>query len=202
MSEPSDEFAGWLIAARAGSSEALGRALEACRRYLLLVAEQDLDPDLRAKGGASDLVQQTFLEAQQGIRPVRRRRPRTRCWRGCGSCLRTTWRTSPASTATAKRGVDREVSLAGATAVARADPGVRPTRRRPAATPMARERDDALGPHSPGCRRTTGDADTALRGRTAGSRRSPGGWAAHREAVRKLWGRAVERLQAEMEAPP
>jgi RNA polymerase sigma-70 factor (ECF subfamily) len=39
--------------------------LEACRDYLLLVANQELDPVLRAKGGASDLVQQTFLEAQQ-----------------------------------------------------------------------------------------------------------------------------------------
>src|SRR5262249_15770857 len=36
---------------------------EACRHYLLLIAQQELAPDLRAKGGASDLVQQTFLEA-------------------------------------------------------------------------------------------------------------------------------------------
>src|SRR5262245_50318676 len=55
--------AGWLPAARAGSQEALGLALEACRNYLLLIAERELDPDLRAKGGASDLVQETFLEA-------------------------------------------------------------------------------------------------------------------------------------------
>ncbi len=51
--------------ARAGSAEALGGALEACRRYLLLVAEKELGSDLRAKGGASDLVQETFLEAQR-----------------------------------------------------------------------------------------------------------------------------------------
>jgi RNA polymerase sigma-70 factor (ECF subfamily) len=51
--------------ARAGSPEALGRALEACRRYLLLVAEKELGSDLRAKAGASDLVQETFLEAQR-----------------------------------------------------------------------------------------------------------------------------------------
>jgi RNA polymerase sigma-70 factor (ECF subfamily) len=56
-----------LAAARAGSREALGEALEACRGYLLLVAEQELDPRLRAKGGASDLVQETFLEAQQAF---------------------------------------------------------------------------------------------------------------------------------------
>jgi RNA polymerase sigma-70 factor, ECF subfamily len=54
-----------LSAARAGSREALGQALEACRAYLLKIAEHDLDPALRPKGGASDLVQQTFLEAQR-----------------------------------------------------------------------------------------------------------------------------------------
>jgi RNA polymerase sigma-70 factor (ECF subfamily) len=49
--------------AQAGSAAALGRLLEACRAYLLLVANQDLSPELQAKGGASDLVQDTFLEA-------------------------------------------------------------------------------------------------------------------------------------------
>ena len=56
---------GLLAAARAGSREALGRVLEGCRRYLLGVAEGELDPDLRSKGGASDIVQETFLEAQR-----------------------------------------------------------------------------------------------------------------------------------------
>jgi RNA polymerase sigma-70 factor (ECF subfamily) len=51
--------------ARAGSHEALGRLLDGCRRYLLRIASEDLDPRLRAKGGASDLVQETFLEAQR-----------------------------------------------------------------------------------------------------------------------------------------
>ena len=62
----SDESVGrWLPAARAGSNEALGQALQSCRRYLLLVAEKGLDGDLLAKGGASDVVQETFLEAQR-----------------------------------------------------------------------------------------------------------------------------------------
>src|SRR5437879_7391033 len=54
-----------LRAAQTGSREALGQALEACRGYLLVIAEQELAPELRAKGGASDLVQQTFLDAQR-----------------------------------------------------------------------------------------------------------------------------------------
>src|SRR3989442_1123444 len=54
-----------LAQVRAGSREALGQLFETYRRYLLLVAERELDSDLRAKGGASDLVQETFLEAQR-----------------------------------------------------------------------------------------------------------------------------------------
>src|SRR5262249_19794292 len=38
-----------------------------CRRYLLDVARHELDVSLQAKGGASDLVQDTFLEAQRAF---------------------------------------------------------------------------------------------------------------------------------------
>src|SRR3954468_10328040 len=55
----------WLAAARGGSREALGQALQECPRYLLGVAQRELDSELQAKGGASDLVQQTSLEAQR-----------------------------------------------------------------------------------------------------------------------------------------
>jgi RNA polymerase sigma-70 factor (ECF subfamily) len=53
--------------ARSGSTEALGELLEQCRRYLLLVANSSLDSDLRSKRGASDLVQDTFIVAHQGF---------------------------------------------------------------------------------------------------------------------------------------
>jgi RNA polymerase sigma-70 factor (ECF subfamily) len=56
-----------ILAARSGSSDSLGQLLDACRGYLLLVANAELDPRLHAKGGASDLVQETFLEAQQNF---------------------------------------------------------------------------------------------------------------------------------------
>jgi RNA polymerase sigma-70 factor (ECF subfamily) len=67
MRAPAEEAVLWLPAARAGSTEALGRLLEACHGYLLLIAERELDPALRGKGGASDLVQETFLDAQRGL---------------------------------------------------------------------------------------------------------------------------------------
>src|SRR5438874_1463377 len=65
---PAPSVVKWLAAARAGSSEALGNVLETCRAYLLLIARQELDTELQAKGGASDLVQETFLEAQRDFR--------------------------------------------------------------------------------------------------------------------------------------
>jgi RNA polymerase sigma-70 factor (ECF subfamily) len=51
--------------ARAGSAKALGRLLEACRSYLLLIANHELGPGLRAKVAPSDLVQETCLEAHR-----------------------------------------------------------------------------------------------------------------------------------------
>jgi RNA polymerase sigma-70 factor (ECF subfamily) len=47
------------------SGEAWGELLERFRAYLLLVANEELDTDLQAKLGASDLVQETLLEAHQ-----------------------------------------------------------------------------------------------------------------------------------------
>lgn len=51
--------------AHAGSDQAIGELLEGCRQYLLLVANEELDPQLQAKIGASDLVQETFLDAHR-----------------------------------------------------------------------------------------------------------------------------------------
>src|SRR5262245_47331071 len=58
-------WAQWIEAARGGCREALGRLLQGCRQYLLLVANQELASDLRNKLGPSDVVQETFLEAQR-----------------------------------------------------------------------------------------------------------------------------------------
>jgi RNA polymerase sigma-70 factor (ECF subfamily) len=63
MTNPEPDAAHWLPAAQAGSKEALGRMLEACRGYLQRIAGEELDPGLQAKGSASDLVQETLLEA-------------------------------------------------------------------------------------------------------------------------------------------
>jgi RNA polymerase sigma-70 factor (ECF subfamily) len=62
---PFNDFAVLLHRARAGSREALGQILEACRAYLYTVAGAKRDFALQAKASDSDLVQETFLEAQR-----------------------------------------------------------------------------------------------------------------------------------------
>ena len=55
----------WIEAARSGDREALGRMLETCRQYLMMVADRELGRDLRTKEGVSDLVQRTFMGAHR-----------------------------------------------------------------------------------------------------------------------------------------
>src|SRR6516164_5193734 len=71
MSEPTPDIAVWIAQAQTGRPFALGQALEAYRHYLLGVAQRELDSALQAKGGASDLVQETFLEAQRDFAQFR-----------------------------------------------------------------------------------------------------------------------------------
>ncbi len=65
------ELETWIEAARHGDREALGRALSSVRDYLLLVANEGLEPALKGKGTASDLVQETFLLANRGVKSFR-----------------------------------------------------------------------------------------------------------------------------------
>jgi RNA polymerase sigma-70 factor (ECF subfamily) len=63
----------WIEAARRGDREALGRALTSFREYLLLMANEGLEPGLVAKGGASDVVQDTFVRAHRSFGDFRGR---------------------------------------------------------------------------------------------------------------------------------
>ena len=77
----SGDFARVLAAAREGSAEALGILWTQCRNYLLLVANERLDPALKPKVSPSDLVQDTFLEAQRDLAQFRGERPdELRAW--------------------------------------------------------------------------------------------------------------------------
>jgi len=115
--ELDNPIAKWLAKAHRGSPEALGRLLEGCRRYLLQIANAELDSQMQTKLGASDLVQETFLEAQraferfQGDSPVE-----LRAW------LRAILLNKVADSnrqfrGTAKRELGKEVALAGESVV-------------------------------------------------------------------------------------
>lgn len=54
--------------AKQGDEESLGKLLVSYERYLKLLAEVQLGHALRCKVDASDIVQETFLEAHRGIR--------------------------------------------------------------------------------------------------------------------------------------
>ncbi len=101
----------WIEAARHGDREALGQALSFCRDYLLLVANDGLKPELRAKGNASDMVQETFLRAQRGIEGFRGRTASE--WRHWlrSILMRNLAEEGRRFGATAKRQVQREVTI-------------------------------------------------------------------------------------------
>jgi RNA polymerase sigma-70 factor (ECF subfamily) len=73
MGQPAPEstgrptFAELLAAVRGGSREALGQLLEEYRSTLLRFARAELPRDLLSKEGGSDLVQESFLDALEGI---------------------------------------------------------------------------------------------------------------------------------------
>jgi len=60
-----DDFLRLVQRARSGCQEALGELIDSCRPYLLLIANQELEPTFAAKTGASDVVQDTLLSAQR-----------------------------------------------------------------------------------------------------------------------------------------
>jgi RNA polymerase sigma-70 factor, ECF subfamily len=202
MVELPEEIARWLTAARAGSRDDLGRALEACRAYLLGVACRELDADLHAKGGASDLVQETFLDAQRDFA-----RFQGRSGEELLAWLRQLLLHNVADFTrryrhTAGRAVDREVPLdteGPSGAPAQQLPGAEPSASaRARADEQAEALQRALGRLPEDYRRVI-----LLRYQEQHSfetigqvmQRTP-------KAARMLWARAVKRLRQELGAPP
>ncbi len=106
-----DPFLRGLAAAQAGDREALGDAFEPFRRFLLLIAERELATDLKSKEGASDLVQDTLLEAQRHIGSFEGRSPQElRSWLRHMLLHRVSY-TSRRYRGTAKRRMAREQPL-------------------------------------------------------------------------------------------
>lgn len=75
------EMCQWLLDARSGGIDALGRVFETYRPYLLKVADAEEEQLLRPKADGADLVQQTFLEAHRGFLSFRgTTEPEVRAW--------------------------------------------------------------------------------------------------------------------------
>jgi RNA polymerase sigma-70 factor, ECF subfamily len=109
----SSVYAARLAAARAGSKEALGQSLEQFRRYLLEVARHAVGPALKSKGGASDLVQDTFLEAQRLFPQFEgASEAQLRAWLRC-LLLHKAAKLGRRYATTAKRQLSREVAMGG-----------------------------------------------------------------------------------------
>jgi len=192
----------WLSSARSGETSALGEVLGACRAYLLHVAESELDAKLRAKGGASDLVQQTFMEAQQDFsRFSGTSEAELLAW------LRKMLLNNIANfrrkwVHTAKRTTTREVPIhpndSGGHERSWLDDGMAT----PSRQMMAGEQEEAL---YAALDRLPEDYALVLRLRYVEG--LPFEAVAEKmqrstNAVRKLWARAIEKLQEEMDAPP
>lgn len=201
MADSDERLKGWLTGARAGEAEALGEALEACRAYLLHVAEHELDANLRAKGGASDLVQQTFMEAQQDFaRFAGTSESELLAW------LRRMLLNNIANfrrqwVQTAKRSANKEVPIHPADSGAQERSWLADGMATPSRQMMVGEQEEAL---YAALDRLPEDYALVLRLRyierlpfeEVGERMSRSA-----NAVRKLWARAVEKLQEELEAP-
>ena len=202
MTEPTGGAAEWLPAARAGSREALGKLLEATRRYLLTIARQELDPDLRAKNSPSDVVQETFVEAQRAFGDFQGdTEAELLAWlrqvllHRVGN-LRRRYRD------TQKRRLAREVTLGGDDSSEGLGGGLAAKMPSPSGQAMEQEQDQALqaalGRLPEDYRRViTLRYQEQLPFEEIGRllQRSP-------DAARKLWARAVERLHEELDQPP
>jgi RNA polymerase sigma-70 factor (ECF subfamily) len=196
MSDPEQRLA----AARAGSPEALGQALQACRGYLLLLAERELDSDLRAKGGASDLVQETFLEAQKDFAQFQgNSEDELRAWLR-QILLHNLANFTRRYRATAKRRLGREVALDTTGSAADREGGLTIDMLSPSGVAMEEEQAQAL---RQALERLPDDYRQVILLRYQEQRSfeeiAPLMQRSY-ESVRSLWARAIRQLRREMES--
>ncbi len=188
----------WVAAAQGGDADALGRLLEAFRPYLLAVANQSMPETLKGKFGGSDLVQETLFKAHNEFHGLQLDGSADlQAW------LRTILRNNLADwvrryCAASKRAISREHSLHRKIGPALAEiaskdptPSTRVIRREQIAAVdeaverlPADEREVVLLRHREG-----------LQFDEIGRRMSRSS-----EAVRKLWARAILRLQRMLES--
>ena len=190
-----------LQAARAGSTDAIGQVLERYRKYLLLVANDELEADLQGKLGPSDLVQDSFLEAHRDFGRFRGgSEAELQAWlrrillNNVANAIRQFRRTG-------KRRISMEVSLDTSGSGSRERPQPVVETPSPRSKAIAREQEEALDralvrlPEHYREVLLEHHRDKRTFEEIAGDlARSTG-------AVRKLWTRAIQMLQEEMGRP-
>jgi RNA polymerase sigma-70 factor (ECF subfamily) len=197
-----EDVARWLPLAHTGSPEALGNVLEACKAYLLLIARHELTAELQAKAGASDLVQETFLEAQRDFPQFQgQSADELRAW------LRQILRNNLANFVrryrdTGKRNVSAETPLAGESSSANWAAGLAAREETPSQQLIAQE--EARAVQAAVVRLPEDYRQVIVLRIQEGRPFEEVGRLMDRSssAVRKLFARAVERLQQEIETPP
>jgi RNA polymerase sigma-70 factor (ECF subfamily) len=178
--------------AKNGCRESLGKLLDDCRAYLMRVARSSMPKSLQPKVGASDLVQDTALEAQRDFAAFEGEQlddllawTRRILVNNVSNMVRSFEQTS-------KRDVSREVSLFDCTVV----PANIVRRERSALSPLERMElqesiERALSRLSHEMRQVI-----EMRNRDHMSFREIGAQIGRSaDASRKLWARAIERMQ-------
>jgi RNA polymerase sigma-70 factor (ECF subfamily) len=200
MAQPPEDAAHSLAAARAGSREALGQVLEACRAYLLRIANEGVAADVQAKGGASDLVQETFLEAQRDFGRFRgNSEVELLAWLRC-LLLNNVSNFARHYRTTGKRQVGREVPLKGSDSSRAGEVGFVANTPSPSMEAMAHEKAEAV---ARALERLPADYRQVITLRNQERREFEEiGRLMDRsaDAARRLWSRAIERLQHELES--
>ena len=166
--DPAQNAPGFWVGADDG--ETIGNMLESFRTYLLMVASQELDPALRPKCGASDVVQETFLQAHRDRASFQgESRHELRLW--LREVLLNNIRDVGRFYGQAKRRTEREVSIEAEAPFWLVDKD--PT---PAARAVSRERADALGDALRGSPSITVARSSCAAGRVAASIQSGKPW--------------------------
>jgi RNA polymerase sigma-70 factor (ECF subfamily) len=202
MAQSPGDAAHHLPAARAGSREALGELLEACRAYLLRIANEGVAADVQAKGGASDLVQETFLEAHRDFAHFQgNTEAELLAWLRC-LLLNNVSNFARCYRDTGKRQVGREVPLERGDSSTAGEAGFAANTSTPSMEAMAREKAEAV---ARALERLPEDYRRVITLRNQERREFEEiGQLMERsaDAARRLWSRAIERLQQELEKMP
>ena len=194
-----DHFEQLIEEARQGNPEAIGRLIEDAQGFLLAIANRELESDFSPKVGASDLVQNTMISAHRCIGDFEgQNRDELLAWlRGI---LVNDIKVARRRFLTAQRDVRRENPMAAQdsqhpvrdVAAGEVTPGTGAIAREEAE--RLAEGMERLAPQDRevielrNWQRLSFAEIGAQTGRTA-------------EAARKLWSRAIVRLQSEMDAP-